>query len=228
MMTDLVRFPDWRADLCALAPGVGVILRDYSHRDRAAIAAAMAQLCKAQSRVFLVAGDAQLAAQVKAGFHCPSHLLTRQPPQAMSGLRPATAAVHNRREIFQAAKSGYRAVLLSPAFPTTSHPDARAWGPVFGPRARSRQHRTSRLRFRRYQRGKLAAPVTRSRCGIWICGDISLSPPAGAGRRLSINRYLCPPIFGAYFRALFSSEPFTFGALHHNSEGLLFFTKATL
>jgi thiamine-phosphate pyrophosphorylase len=130
MMTDLVRFPDWRADLCALAPGVGVILRDYSHRDRAAIAGAMAQLCKAQSRVFLVAGDAQLAAQVKAGFHCPSHLLTRQPPQAMSGLRPATAAVHNRREIFQAAKSGYRAVLLSPAFPTTSHPDARAWGPV--------------------------------------------------------------------------------------------------
>lgn len=129
-MTDLVRFPDWRADLCVLAPGVGVILRDYPHPNRAAIARGMAQLCKAQGRVFLVAGDARLAAQVKAGFHCPSYLLARRRLQGSDGLRPATAAVHNRREIFQAAKSGYPAVLLSPAFQTTSHPGAAAWGPV--------------------------------------------------------------------------------------------------
>jgi thiamine-phosphate pyrophosphorylase len=44
------------------------------------------------------------------------------------GLRSASA--HNLRELKAAERSGAALVFLSPAFPTRSHPGARALGPV--------------------------------------------------------------------------------------------------
>lgn len=45
-----------------------------------------------------------------------------------NGLRSASA--HNLRELKAAERAGARFVFLSPAFPTRSHPNARALGPV--------------------------------------------------------------------------------------------------
>ena len=108
----------------------GVILRDYYHPQRAALAAQMAALCRAQGRPFWVAGDAALANKLSTGFHCPSYLIARRPQFALTSPQPATAAVHNRRQILKAAEAGFRLVLLSPAFETNSHIGASAWGPL--------------------------------------------------------------------------------------------------
>jgi thiamine-phosphate pyrophosphorylase len=54
------------------------------------------------------------------------------------GLRSRSA--HNLRELRAAERSGARLVFLSPAFPTRSHPQARALGPIrFGLIARHAQ-----------------------------------------------------------------------------------------
>jgi thiamine-phosphate pyrophosphorylase len=135
MMTDVTRFPDWRAAVQALPPGSAVILRDYDHTARAALAREMADFCRAHHMRFLVAGDAALATRLGVGFHCPSYLLARQPQLATpatlnrQGLI-ATAAVHNFRDMVCAARMGFRQVILSPAFATTSHPGAPSLGPV--------------------------------------------------------------------------------------------------
>ncbi len=130
MMSDVARFPDWRRHISAMARGNGVILRDYDHPQRALLAAEMAKLCRQQGRGFWVAGDAALARRLSVGFHCPSYLLPRQPQFTAAPHLPATAAVHNMRQIQQAAQAGFQLLLLSPAFETSSHVGASAWGPV--------------------------------------------------------------------------------------------------
>lgn len=106
----------------------GVILRDYDHPQRAVLAAQMAALCRTQGRAFWVAGDIGLATHLSAGFHCPSYLITRRPQFALTLPLPSTAAVHNMRQIKQAAEAGFTTVILSPAFPTDSHRGQPALG----------------------------------------------------------------------------------------------------
>ena len=68
----------------------------------------------------LLAGDARSASKWRAdGFH-----------QRSAGPRKLfhTAPVHNRRELAEARRAGVDAVLISPLFPTASHPDAPALG----------------------------------------------------------------------------------------------------
>ena len=132
MMTDVARFPDWRAAVEGLPPGSAVILRDYDHAQRATLARDMAVFCRSRQISFLVAGDAALAARLGVGFHCPSYRLLRQPQRAASdgGGALKTAAVHNFRDMVCAARMGFHHVVLSPAFATESHPGAASWGPV--------------------------------------------------------------------------------------------------
>ena len=48
----------------------------------------------------------------------------------MRGPRWLTAAAHGRAGLVRAARAGARAALLSPVFPTASHPGAPTLGPV--------------------------------------------------------------------------------------------------
>ena len=128
MMSDLARIADWRGAIDGLPENAAVILRDYDAPSRDALAQQMAAHCRQRGVAFLVAGDARLAQRLGAGFHCPSYLITRRPQFLASGF--STAAVHNLRQMVQAAQMGFGTVLLSPAFETASHPDAPAWGAV--------------------------------------------------------------------------------------------------
>ncbi len=139
-MTDGARVADPVATAAALPRGAGVILRDYGAPDRAALAHALARVCQRGALVFLVAGDARLAAQVGAdGVHLPERLLARLP--ALRHARPRwllTAAAHGPAALRRAARGGADAAFLSPVFPTRSHPGAPHLGAVrFAALARS-------------------------------------------------------------------------------------------
>jgi thiamine-phosphate pyrophosphorylase len=120
----------WWHGLASLPQGSLVILRDYHHPERAALAAALAELCRGWRLRFLVAGDARLARRVKAdGVHLPEGLahalpaLRRRFPQGYF-----TVAAHGPAALRKAARYGADIALLSPLFPTESHPGGRHLG----------------------------------------------------------------------------------------------------
>jgi thiamine-phosphate pyrophosphorylase len=125
-MTDLDRFPDWPSALAALPPHSGVILRDYAHAHRPALAQEMARFCRQYRLRFFVGEDRALAIRLGAGFHAPTRCLRAHLPPGLRGM--SLAAAHNRAEIDRAAQYGYGAVLISPVFPTATHNDARGLG----------------------------------------------------------------------------------------------------
>jgi thiamine-phosphate pyrophosphorylase len=109
-----------------------VLLRDYDAPERAALAEALRVATRRHGLLLLVGGDWRLAARVDAdGLHLPEW-------QARTGYRfdrarPGwliTAAAHSRAALIAAARAGADAALLSPVFPTRSHPVARPLGPV--------------------------------------------------------------------------------------------------
>ena len=133
-MTDPARVPDPRTAVAGLPCGTAVILRHYDASDRAALAANIAILCRARGLALLVAGDWRLAAAVGAqGLHLPEYLAQRGPdPGARLWLkhkrRILTAAAHGPRALARARAIHADAVLLSPLFPTVSHPQSKVLG----------------------------------------------------------------------------------------------------
>jgi thiamine-phosphate pyrophosphorylase len=128
LLTDEVRLPDPLAAAARLPRGAGVILRHYGAPDRAALAARLAALCRRRGLVLLVAEDWRLAAAVRAdGVHLPER--TQRRFRVRRGWL-LTAAAHSAPALVRAARLGARAALLSPAFPTSSHPGRPALGPT--------------------------------------------------------------------------------------------------
>lgn len=127
LMSDHARCPDWRAALHHGGPHCGLILRDYEVPARAALARDMAAFCATQGRFFAIAGDWRLARRFGAALHCPSYLIPRAVARGSVSGRD-TAAIHNLRELHQAAKAGFRTVLVSPVFASQSHPGGRGLG----------------------------------------------------------------------------------------------------
>ncbi|MBS3023773.1 MULTISPECIES: thiamine phosphate synthase [Acidiphilium] len=126
LFTDRARLPDPLGAIARLPPGLsGVVLRDDAAPDRAALAAAVAKLCRRRRIALVVAGDARLAARLHAGLHLRRG---RVVPGRKPGL--VTASAHGRQELVRARRAGAGLVFLSPAFPTASHPGAPALGPV--------------------------------------------------------------------------------------------------
>ena len=110
----------WAA-LERLPRGGGVVFRHYSlpHAQRRRLFARVAQVAR-RRRLFLVtAGNRWLGNG--DGVHNARHKKTR-------GIR--TAAAHSRAEITRAERSAADLVFVSPVFPTRSHPDTSALGPV--------------------------------------------------------------------------------------------------
>ncbi|MCJ9429832.1 thiamine phosphate synthase [Kordiimonas marina] len=126
-ITDQARVPV-PEDVCARLPeGSIVICRDYDHPDRRGLAKALRAVTGKFGLKLLVAGDAHLAHAVRAdGVHLPEYQLMK------TGARPAfdfvSTACHSRPALVRAARLGLDVALVSPVFPTASHPDAPALG----------------------------------------------------------------------------------------------------
>ncbi|EME70495.1 thiamine monophosphate synthase [Paramagnetospirillum caucaseum] len=136
LVTDDIRLPDPLAAMARLPPGAGVILRHYAGERRAGLARDVARLARRRRLVLVVAGDWRLAARLGAdGLHLPEGL-------ARHGLLAgALGWVRRRRRLLLVACHGMAALararildadaaLLSPVFPTRSHPGAATIGPL--------------------------------------------------------------------------------------------------
>jgi thiamine-phosphate pyrophosphorylase len=136
LMTDETRGPDPLAAANTLPRGNAVILRHYDDPGRIGLAWRLAAICRRRGLVFLVAADWRLAWAVGAdGVHLPEGLARRGPrawgaPAMRSTGFLVTAAAHSGSAIVRAARAGADAVLLSPVFPTASHPGAVTLGPL--------------------------------------------------------------------------------------------------
>lgn len=126
-LTDDERIADPLPAILALPRGSLVILRARHASRRAALAFSIVARARARGLIVLVSDDAALAARVKAhGLHLPE----KQAGQAMHwrALHPTwifTTAAHSLRGLAAGAAD---AALLSPVFPTASHPGAPALG----------------------------------------------------------------------------------------------------
>jgi thiamine-phosphate pyrophosphorylase len=134
LVTDEARLADPLPALRRLPPGAGVLLRHYGCADRAMLARALAQAARQRRLVLLIGGaDWRLAAAVGAdGMHLPETLArTLADPGLRLWLRRGhvlSVAAHSRAALARAAGLGADAALLSPVFPTASHPGAPTLG----------------------------------------------------------------------------------------------------
>jgi thiamine-phosphate pyrophosphorylase len=136
-MTDERRGGDPEAAAAALPPRTGgrvaVILRHDGVAGRVALAGRLARLCRGRGLGFLVARDAALALRLGAGLHlaegmAPSlafRLARRRRRRPLLSI-----AAHGAGALAAARRVGADLALLSPLFPTASHPGAPALGPV--------------------------------------------------------------------------------------------------
>lgn len=137
LMTDDSRLADPRAAIARLPAGAGVVLRHYGAADRKALAQAIARLCRCRRLVLLVAGtDWRLAAAIGAtGLHWPEGIARAGLGAAALGWRRRrrrwlTCAAHSRAALARARALGADAAMVSPVFPTASHPGAPGIGPL--------------------------------------------------------------------------------------------------
>jgi thiamine-phosphate pyrophosphorylase len=122
LFTDAARMLDVVGVVARLPRGLcGVVFRHDGAPDRAALAAAVARVCR-QRRLWLAVADARLAWRLRAGVH----LRGGRGPRARTF---ATASAHDGAELQRARRAGAVLTFLSPAFATASHPGARALGP---------------------------------------------------------------------------------------------------
>lgn len=105
----------WDA-LARLPRGSGVVFRHYglAPAERRALFARVLKVARRRGLVVVRAGIEPMRGE--AGVH----------GRRGRGLR--TAPAHNRREAIAAIRAGADALFVSPAFPTRSHPGARALG----------------------------------------------------------------------------------------------------
>lgn len=113
----------WPA-LAALPKGAGVIVRHYalSQAARAQLIAQVLAIAGKRRLIVLIAGKQRGLRHLRAnGVHNADRFSRNR-----GGI--ITAAVHHPRELEQAKRAKVDAVLISPVFPTRSHPRARTLG----------------------------------------------------------------------------------------------------
>ena len=130
MVTDQLRVPRVFEAAKALPPGSAVLFRDYEIPARLELGRQLRILCRQQRLPFLVAGNGRLAAHLRAdGLHMPE--ACAQGARRWRERRPnwfITMAAHSPMALRRAAQAGADAALLSPVFPTPSHPGAKPLG----------------------------------------------------------------------------------------------------
>ncbi|CAA6604871.1 Thiamine monophosphate synthase [Rhodospirillaceae bacterium LM-1] len=119
-----------------LQRGSWVILRFQVGEALPSYAVPLRRLCRQRGLEFLVAGDHRLAAKLRAdGLHLSErHARTFCLSTALSwigGKRPRrwlSVAAHSSRGLAQAARIKANVAILSPVFPTRSHPEVKPLG----------------------------------------------------------------------------------------------------
>lgn len=115
-----------------LPAGSLVIFRHYETPARAALARRLAKLCRSRRLHLVIATDFDLAVSLGSGLHLPEGLARHASPRIRLWHRRRgalmTAAAHGRPGLARAARQGVDALLLSPVFPTLSHPGKPSLG----------------------------------------------------------------------------------------------------
>lgn len=128
LFTDWARLPDPLPAIARLPVGLcGVVFRHDAAPNRAALAQQVARLCRARRTALVVAGHPRLAAAAGAGVHLRDGWRGRL---ALPVAQILTSSAHDRISLLRAKRNGAEVVFLSPLFPTASHPDAPALGPL--------------------------------------------------------------------------------------------------
>lgn len=132
LLSDPQRLPDPGPAAARLPAGAAVIARSLAP----AVLLRLVALARQRRLRVLVAGDGRLALRHAAGLHLPDRrgttgllpflLARRRSPR----LRLLTVAAHGRAGLARARRLDAAAVILSPVFPTLSHPGAPALGPL--------------------------------------------------------------------------------------------------
>jgi thiamine-phosphate pyrophosphorylase len=131
LLSDPARLPDPRAAAARLPRGAAVVARGVA----AGVLPGLARLCRARGLRLLVSGDGRAALAVGAGLHVPDRAPTRGLLPVLLRRRAArgvalSCAAHGRAGVARARRLRADWLLLSPAFPTASHPGAPALGPL--------------------------------------------------------------------------------------------------
>lgn len=131
LLSDARRLPDPRAAAGRLPPGSAVLARDLAP----ALLQPLASLARRRGLRLVLAGQGRDALRLRAGLHLPD----RRPSEgllpfllARRRARPPllSVAAHGRGGIARARRLGADLIILSPVFPTASHPGAPALGPL--------------------------------------------------------------------------------------------------
>ncbi len=127
LFTDAARLPDPLPAIAALPKGLcGVVFRHDGMPGRLSLALQVARLCKKRRLPLVVAGDARLAARVKAGVHLRGGFW----PSQLRIPAIVTSSAHDTPELRRARRAGAAAIFLSPMFATASHSGGRPLGPL--------------------------------------------------------------------------------------------------
>jgi thiamine-phosphate pyrophosphorylase len=129
LVTDEIRLADPITTAQSMPSGSAVLFRHYGMPDRKNLAKKLAKVCRQRNLFLWVGGDVVLARTVGAhGLHLPEFMARRSRPMVPAGMT-LTAAAHSYAAIRRAEVMGADAVLISPIFPSQSHPDRTALGP---------------------------------------------------------------------------------------------------
>lgn len=184
LVSDPARLPDPVAAAARLPRGAGVLARGVAP----AALAALAGLCRRRGLVLLVGGDGRAALRAGAGLHVADRAATRGLLAFLRARRPGallSVAVHGRAGIARGRRLRADLALLSPAFPTASHPGAPALGPLrwAGLAARLGRPAVALGGVAPATAGRLARAGRGAAKGLAAVGVFARGPDPGAGRR---------------------------------------------
>ncbi|MBL4800792.1 MAG: thiamine phosphate synthase [Emcibacter sp.] len=124
-ITDQKAVPQPEKIIARLPDNTAVIFRDYDHPTRETLGHDLVRACHARDLLFLVAGDRALAEALGAdGIHLPEALT--QHATEIRAMHPnwlITVACHSLSALKQVESLSIDAALVSPVFPTLSHPE---------------------------------------------------------------------------------------------------------
>jgi thiamine-phosphate pyrophosphorylase len=122
LMTDERMGDDLWSAIDALPRGAGIVFRHHAtpQDKRRALFARVAALAR-RKRLLLVRAGRERLGRGEAGVH-------GRAPLRANGIR--TWAAHTRAEAIAGKRAGASLLFISPVYPTRSHPEARATGPL--------------------------------------------------------------------------------------------------
>jgi thiamine-phosphate pyrophosphorylase len=135
LLSDDVRLADPVQTINRMPRNSAIILRHRDDAERQRLAYILRPVCRRRYVLLFIANDIDLAIRCKAdGIHCSEAYIWRNNTHLRSVAgQPArrwliSAAAHSLNSALRAQRTGVDMILISPVFPTASHPDARTLG----------------------------------------------------------------------------------------------------